>query len=98
MDLGEGVSGPKAKKSQKKSRKKSPGAGLQKSEKSLGKGPKVKKESENGFLETFRTFCETLFGLLQPDPGRLFQDFFETFGLLARDSLSQVHGTVGTSR
>ena len=71
-------------KSLKKVSKKSPGAGSQKSEKSLEKGPKSQKKSlKMGFLETFRTFFETFFGLLGPGPGRLFRDFFETFWLLA---------------
>ena len=61
---------------------------------SWGRGPKVRKKSrkrsekskislKNGFSETFRTFFETFSGLLGPDPGRPFRDFFETFWLLA---------------
>ena len=77
MDLGERVSGPKAKKSQK-SLEKSPGAGLQKSEKSLENVRKVKK-SLMGFWrlsDLFRDFFRTF-------ATRLFRDFFESFWLLA---------------
>ena len=81
MDLGEGVSGPKAKTLQNVS-KKSPRPGVPKSKK------KSRKKSEKYpkthfqifyFSELFRDF----FGLLDPGPGRLFQDFLETFWLLA---------------
>ena len=83
MDLGEGVSGPEAKKSQKSLEKSLPGPGPKSPEKVSKKVRKVKKKSENGFLETFRSFFETFSGLLGPRAGRLFRDFFETFWLRA---------------
>ena len=78
MDSGEGVSGPEAKKSQKNLEKVSRGW-VAKVEKKSGKS----KKSENAFVETFRTFFETFFGLLGPGPGRLFETFLETFWLFA---------------
>ena len=72
MDLGEGVSGPEAKKSQKSLEKSLPGPGPKSPKKVSKKVRKVKKKSENGFLEAFRTFFETFF---RPRAGRLFRDF-----------------------
>ena len=63
---------------QKKSRKKSPGAGVPKvRKKSRTRSENSKKKGPNMGLETFRTFSETFFGLLglRPGPGRLFRDF-----------------------
>ena len=74
MDLGEGVSGPKAKKSPKSLKTSLPGPGSQKSEKSLEKGPKSLQKPISDFFGTFQTFFKTFF---------YFWDFFETFWLLA---------------
>ena len=71
VDLGEGVSGPES----KKSRKKSPGAGPQKSEKSLEKGPKSQKK-----------VWKWVFG----DFSDLFRDFFRTFGAPGRETFSRL--------
>ena len=81
-------------KSLKKVSKKSPGAGAQKSEKSLEKGPKSLRKPifrlSFDFSDLFRDFFRT-FG---PQPWEtFFRDFFETFWLRPRDSFSQVHGT-----
>ena len=79
MDLGEGVSRPEARKSQKSVEKSLPKPGPKSLKKVSKKVRKVKKKSENGFSETFRTFFETFFGLSGPGPGRLFRDFFQDF-------------------
>ena len=81
MDLGEGVSGPEAKTSQKSLEKVSRARGSESLKKVSKKVRKVKKGSENGFLETSRTFFKTFFRL--SGPGKLFRDFFETFWLRA---------------
>ena len=83
VDLGEGVSGPKAKKSQKNLEKSLPGPGPKSPEKVSKKVRKVKKKSENGFLETFRTFFETFSGLLGAPGRETFRDLLETFWLWA---------------
>ena len=78
MDLGEGVFslGAKSQKvSSKKVSKKSPGAGFQKSENSLEKGPKSRQKSRKmGF--------GGLFDFWDPAPGDFFETFLETFWLL----------------
>ena len=83
--------GARSQKVSTKSRKSLLGPGPQKSEERLKKVSKkvrkVKKKSENGFLETFRTSFETFFRLSGPRAretfSRLFRDFFETFWLRA---------------
>ena len=89
MNLGEGVSGPEAKKSQKSLEKVYQGRVPKVRKKSRKRSEKSKK-SENGFLETFRTFFETFFRLSQP-PAR--EAFSRLCGFGLRDSFSQVHGT-----
>ena len=67
--------GARSQKVSEKSRKKSPGAGPQKSEKSLEKGPKGQKSLKMGFgdfSDLFRDFLRT-FGT--PGLSRLFRDF-----------------------
>ena len=72
MDLGEGLSGPKAKKSPESLEKVS-----------RARVPKVRKKSRSEKYQktnfriflTFRTFFETFLELLGPGPGRFFRDF-----------------------
>ena len=93
MDLGEGVSGPKAKKSSKSPEKVSwglPAPGSQKSKKSLEKGMKSLRKS---IFRLFGDFFETFFGLLGPRGREAPGDFSRLFGFWPRDSFSQVHAT-----
>ena len=85
--MGEGVLGPKAKKSQKSLLARGP-----KSPKKVSKKVRksLKKKPFSDFFLTFRTLFETFFRLLGPGPGRLFS---RLFGFWPRDSFSQVHGT-----
>ena len=82
--------GARSQKVSKKSRKSLLDLGSRKSEKSLEKGPKSQKKSENGFFLTFRTFFATFFRLSGP---RARETFSRLFGFGPRDSFSQVHGT-----
>ena len=70
-------------KSLKKVSKKSPGAGSQKSEKSLEKGRKSQKKSlKMGFWRLFGPFSRLFSDFWDPAPGDFFRDFFETFSRL----------------
>ena len=87
--------GARSQKVSKKSRKKSPGTGSQKSEKKISK--KVRKVKGNlkiwvlgDFSDLFRDNFQT-FGA--PGPGDFFETFLRLFGFGPRDSFSQVRGT-----
>ena len=78
----------------KKSRKKSPGPGSQKSEKSLDEGPK---SLPKPIFRLFLDFSDLRRDFFRTFGARLRETFFETFlrlfGFWPRDSFSQVHGT-----
>ena len=83
MDLGEGVSGPEAKKSQKSLEKVSRARGPESLKKVSKKVRKVKKNFQNSFFWLFGPFSRLFSDFRDPGPGRLFRDFFETFWLRA---------------
>ena len=84
VDLGEGVSGPKAKKSPKSLEKVSrgrPAPGSQKSEKSLEKGPKSLKITHfQSFWRLFGPFSRLFSDFWGPGAGRPRETFSRLFG------------------
>ena len=72
--------GARSQKEAKKSRKKSPGAGAQKSEKSLEKGPKSLRKPIFRLLFDFSDLLRDFFRTFGPRPR---ETFFETFWLRA---------------
>ena len=87
MDLGEGVSGPKAKRSQKSLEKSLPGRAPKVRKKSRKRSEKSTKSLKMGFGGLFGPFLRLLSDFWGPRPGDFFRDFFrdffETFWLLA---------------
>ena len=83
MGLGEGVSGPEAKKCQKSLEKVSRAQGPESPEKVSKKVRKVKKKSENGVFLLFGPFSRLFSDFRDPGPGGLFRDLLETFWLRA---------------